>query len=223
MAHASSGEQVPRRYHSPVREQGARHTRERVIGAATARFLTLGYAATTMRAVARDAEVSLPTVELIFGTKPHLLRAAINVAIRGDDQPVPVLERDWATTAEAAESVRAFLEMVATVLADTAQRAAGLVVAALEAANVDMTLGELAEQLRRQRAHTATWIVDGVMQRSPIRADVDRGRAVDIVWVLMDPNVFCALTRHRGWSPKQFETWFVDSVERLLLPKSGRS
>jgi AcrR family transcriptional regulator len=38
-----------------------------------------------MRAIATEAQVSLPTVELLFGTKTQLLRAAIDVAIAGDD------------------------------------------------------------------------------------------------------------------------------------------
>ena len=34
----------------------------------------------------------------------------------------------------------------------------------------------------------------------------------------MDPVVFCRLTEERGWSPQRYERWFVDSVQRLLLP-----
>ena len=45
-----------------------------------------------MRAVAADAEVVLPTVELVFGTKAKLLKAVIDVAIAGDDEPVPMLD-----------------------------------------------------------------------------------------------------------------------------------
>jgi TetR/AcrR family transcriptional regulator of autoinduction and epiphytic fitness len=177
-----------------------------------------GYGGTTIRAVAGAAGVSVPTVELVFGTKPQLLRAAISFVIRGDAEAVPMLERDWAATAQAAGSVTDFLAIVGRVLTDAEQRSAGLVVAAFQAAQLDETMRPLADQLRAQRAETAAWIVDGLARRSSLRPDIDRARAIDTVWLLMDPHGFCALTRDRGWTPQQFERWFTDSVCRLLLP-----
>ena len=57
-----------------------------------------------MRAIAAAAGVAVPTVELGFGTKARLLKAAIDVAIAGDDEPVPVLDRAWADTARNART-----------------------------------------------------------------------------------------------------------------------
>jgi len=176
-----------------------------------------GYAGTTMRAVANAAGVSVPTVELVFGTKPTLLRAAISFAIRGDAEPLPVLERDWAATAQAAGSVTEFLAIVEPVLTEAERRSAGLVVAAFEATHMDESMHPVADQLRAQRAETAAWIVDGLITRASLRADVGRDQAIDTVWLLMDPHGFCALTRDRGWTPEQFGRWFTESVCRLLL------
>lgn len=163
--------------------------------------------------------MSVPTVELAFGTKPQLLRAAISFAIRGDADPVPMLEREWAARAQAAGSVADFLAVVGSVLAEAAQRSAGLVVAAFEAGQVDGSMRALANQLRAQRAETAAWIVDELMKRSPLRADVDREQAIDTIWLLMDPHGFCAVIQHRGWTPERFGQWFIDSVRRLLLAR----
>jgi AcrR family transcriptional regulator len=65
-----------RSYRSPAREHRARATRERILAAARTEFLRLGHAATTIGAVAAAAGVSVPAVELAFGTKPQLLRAS---------------------------------------------------------------------------------------------------------------------------------------------------
>ena len=214
---------VPKRsYRSPARERRARQTRERILAAARTEFLGSGYAATTLRAVARAAGVSVATVELLFGTKPALLRATISFAIRGDADPVPMLQREWALRAEATLSPEDFLAIVARVLTDSAQRAAGLVVAAFEAARADESMLPVARQLRAQRAETAAWIVDGVIERAPLRIDADRDIAVDTIWLLMDPHGFCALTADRGWTPAQFEQWFADSAGRLLLEPAAR-
>jgi TetR/AcrR family transcriptional regulator, regulator of autoinduction and epiphytic fitness len=203
-----------------TRERRARETRERILASASAEFVRSGYGATTMRAVAGAAGVSVPTVELVFGTKPQLLRAAISFAIRGDADPVPMLDRDWALRAEAAGSVADFLAIVGRVLTDAEHRSAGLVVAAFEAARVDESMRALADQLRAQRAETAAWIVDGLIKRSSLRAEIGRDRAIDTVWLLMDPHGFCALTRDRRWTPEQFERWFTDGVCRLLLAQA---
>lgn len=209
-----------RRYRSARREQRARETQQRILAAASSEFVRSGYSATTMRAVASAASVSVPTVELAFGTKPQLLRAAISFAIRGDAEPVPMLEREWATAAQAAGSVADFLAVVERILVKAAQRSAGLMVAAFEAAHVDESMRALAGQLRAQRAETAAWIVDGLNMRSPLRPEIDRDQAIDTVWLLMDPHGFCALTQHRGWTPEQFGQWFIDSVRRLILAPS---
>jgi AcrR family transcriptional regulator len=206
-----------RTYRSPTREHRARATRERILAAARAEFLRQGYTTTTIRAVAAAADVSVPTVELVFGTKPQLLHAAISFSIRGDDDPVPMLQRDWAATAATSRSVSEFLAIVARVLVEGAQRSAGLVVAALESAHQDESMRVLSDQLLAQRLETAAWIVDGMTARSPLRPKIDRDGAIDIVWLLMDPRVFCALTHERGWAPERFELWFTDSVARLLL------
>jgi TetR/AcrR family transcriptional regulator, regulator of autoinduction and epiphytic fitness len=208
-----------RSYHSPLREQQARRTRERIIVAAAEQFLASGYAATTMRAIATAAGVSVATIELTFGTKAQLLKAAIDVAIVGDDEPVPVLQRDWAAKAQEATTLAGFLAVVGEVLPDAARRAAGLVVA-YEAAATDASMRALADQLGKQRTITVGWIVDGIIDRAPLRAGISRDEAIDTVWLLLHPVVFCRLTRDRGWAPEQFERWFTDALVRLLLPAS---
>ena len=82
-----------RSYRSSRREAGARRTRRRILEAAGSAFVVGGYAGATIRAIAAEAGVSVPTVELLFGTKTRLLKAAIDVAIAGDDEAVPVLDR----------------------------------------------------------------------------------------------------------------------------------
>jgi len=211
-----------RRYHSPRREEQARGTRARITAAAADRFLAHGYAATTMRAVAADAGVAVPTVELAFGTKARLLKAAIDTAIAGDDEPVPMLAREWTARAQSATEPQAFVALFAAVLTDSAWRGAGLTLAALEAARVDDDIAAIATQLLRQRQTMATWLVDGLMQRSPLRTGVSRAAAIDTVWALMDPALFCRLAGDRHWSPARFRRWFPDATLRLLLPARGQ-
>jgi AcrR family transcriptional regulator len=209
---------IPKRsYRSERREQQARETRERILAVASAEFERRGYVATPMRAVAEAAGVSVPTVELVFGTKSQLLQAAISFAIRGDAESVPMLKRPWVERAQEASSVADFLEIVGRVLVEGEQRSAGLILAALEAANHDESMSALADQLRGQRAETAAWLVQELIGRASLRREITREQAIDTIWLLMDPHGFIGLTRHRGWTAEQFEAWFIDSVHKLLF------
>jgi AcrR family transcriptional regulator len=219
----AAGRRPTRRYRSPGREQQARHTRARIIAAAARQFLAGGYAATTMRAVAAAAGVALPTVELAFGTKARLLKAVIDTAIAGDDQPVPMLAREWAARAEATAGPAEFAAVVARQLTESAQRAAGLTLVALEAARADEDIAAVAAQMVSQRQVMATWVVDGLLRRSPLRAGMDRATAIDTIWVLMDPALFCRLTVDRRWPAARFRRWFADSALRLLLPVTDQA
>jgi AcrR family transcriptional regulator len=205
-------------YRSARRAEQARRTRAQVLAAATQQFVARGYAATTMRSIAEAARVAVPTVELIFGTKPKLLKAAIDVAIAGDEEPVPMFEREWAAAAAEAEDATSYLAIFAQALREAAIRSAGLIVVADEAARTDPDIGALSRRLSRQRVMTVTWIVDGLRERAALRAGMTRDMAIDVLWLLMDPVVFQRLTGDRSWTPAQFERWFTECASRLLLP-----
>ncbi|HEY3941749.1 MAG TPA: helix-turn-helix domain-containing protein [Acidimicrobiales bacterium] len=213
MAGGASAQRA-RRYRSPKRQDQARRTRRQILEAAGTQFRSFGYAGTTMSAIAAAAGVSVPTVELAFSTKAALLKGAIDVAIAGDDEPIPILQRPWATQSQETSAAEQFLAGVADVLVASAQRADALVLAAFEAARADQRLAPLAAQLKAQRTTTAAWIVDGIAARSELRTD--RAQAIDIVWLLMDPALFERLTADRGWTAQRYGAWFADSALRLL-------
>jgi AcrR family transcriptional regulator len=221
---AAVGGATRRSYRSTVREEQARLTRRRILDAARDAFVARGYAGTTVRAIAAGAGVSVPTVELLFGTKAAVLKAAIDVAIAGDDEPVPVLDRAWTKLARRAPGAEELLAVVVGVLGAAQERSAGLVLAALEASASDPDLAVLSEQLVGQRETTAGWIVDTLAAKAPLRSELGRQQAVETVWLLMDPAVFVRLTRHRHWSLRRYQDWVARSVRTLLLPDPpGRS
>ena len=152
----------------------------------------------------------------LFGTKARVLKAAIDVAIAGDDEPVPVVGRRWAEAASAAATADELLTIVAGVVAAAQARSAGLVLAVFEGSSTDPDLAELLDQMVAQRARTAGWLLDALARTAPLREGSSRQEAVDTLWVLMDPAVFDRLTRQLGWTVERYERWFACSVRRLL-------
>lgn len=70
-----------RRYKSPLREEQAQGTRDRILEA-TGRLLAGGLAGLSIPAIAREAGVSIPTVYRNFRTKQDLFEAIYPYAIR---------------------------------------------------------------------------------------------------------------------------------------------
>ena len=168
-----------------------------------------------MRGIAAEAGVAVPTLELRFGTKARLLKAAIDVAIAGDDEPVSVLDRAWAKEAVAAGTGAGLLAAAAAVVTAAQERSAGLVLAVFEGASVDPELAQLAAQMTAQRAATAEWLVDALSRIAPLRED--RQEAIETLWILMDPALFDRLTRQRHWTSERYQRWFARSAECLLV------
>jgi AcrR family transcriptional regulator len=224
MRMGSTQDKTTRSYRSSRREAGARRTRRRVLEAAGSVFVAGGYAGATIRAIAAEAGVSVPTVELLFATKTRLLKAAIDVAIAGDDEAVAVLDRSWTSAAIASASADEFLSIVASAIGAAQARSAGLVLAVFEGSSKDPELAELTEQMIRQRAITAEWIVDGLAGKADLREELTRQDAADTVWLLMEPAVFDRLVRHRHWTVDRYQDWFARTARRLLVadtPASG--
>lgn len=210
-----------RSYQSPWREGRARATRLRVLQAATSLFGERGYAGTTIRSVAGRAGVSVPTVEALFGTKGRLLKAAIDVAVAGDDEPVPMLERDWAEAATRAADPGSFLALLAAVVAPAQSRSSGLVLSVFEGAGSDSELAALAAQMTAQRVTMATWAVARLSALGALPADVSEQEAADTVFAIMEPALFDRLTRQRGWTLARYQDWIAWSLRRLLAADAG--
>src|SRR5207344_2971640 len=86
-----------RSYDSSGRLERARRSRADILDSARVLFLELGYAGTTMSAVADRANVSIETIYKSVGSKPALLKATLDVAIVGDDESAPMLRRELVT------------------------------------------------------------------------------------------------------------------------------
>src|ERR1700741_3223955 len=56
-------------------------------------FVERGFAATGMAEVAAASGVSVKNLYKVFGNKVGLAKAVFDVAIAGDDQPIPMVER----------------------------------------------------------------------------------------------------------------------------------
>lgn len=200
-----------RTYRSARRQEQAAQTRALVLAAAASRFAASGWAGTGMRDVARDAGVAVETVYASFGSKPDLLRAALQQAVVGDSQPVPLAGRpEFAVLGEGGLARRA--AAAASLLTQIHLRTADLQIALREAAAADAGLaGQLREDEERRRLDVQQGAT--LVARRPV-SDQER----DGLWAIVGPDVFRSLTALSGWTAVQYQDWLADLLVRLLGP-----
>jgi AcrR family transcriptional regulator len=198
---------VKRSYSSGLRTAQARQTRRSVVSAASQLFVSAGYGATTIDAIADAAGVSRKTVFTAVGGKVELLKLALEWAVAGDDMPVAVADRRGMQAVLTEDDPTVLLTGWATITAEIDARAARLFQALEIAAGTDVEAQALAEQFEHQRLDGARRIVDRVEGLDALNPNLTRDEAVDLAWLSTDPTLYDRLVRARGWSRKRFEEW----------------
>ena len=199
---------MTRTYRSTRRALQAQQTRAAVLAACGALFAERGWAATGVRDIASEAGVSVETVYATLGGKVALLTAALDGAVAGDDEPIPLSERP----AFLAMGEGGFDERVtaaAALITDIHVRTIGLQRALREGAGGEPALAELlTTQEENRRASTGQGMA--LVLRRPID---DRER--DLFWAQTCPEVFDALVNRSGWSAEQYAAWVASLIEEL--------
>lgn len=164
-----------------------------------------------MRDVAGAAGVAVETVYANFGSKADVLLAALDVAIVGDDLPIPVAERpEFAALGRGGLAERA--RAAARLVREINERTCGIQTALREAAAGDpesglsKRLGE-GEERRRFNVEQGLQLVAG---RSV--SDTER----DGMWAVLSMEVYRLLVGQSGWSASRYEEWLAEAIVRLL-------
>jgi AcrR family transcriptional regulator len=208
---------VKRRYESPRRREQARATRRAVLDAARELFVELGYAATTVDAIASRAGVSPETVYSAFKNKRSVLSELLDVSIVGDEAPVPLLERAWVQQMRDEQETKRRLAILARNGALILARIAPIYDVLRSAATVDPEIAVVWERYKTQRFEGQRVLLGILLRGAGLRPGLTRGAAVDTLFTIGSPETYSLLVRDRGWSQAQFERWYKDSLARLLL------
>jgi AcrR family transcriptional regulator len=219
-------EPVKRTYDNSRRQAQVRATRLKVIDAAKRLFVEDGYPATTIEAVADAADVALPTLYRLFGSKRALLAAVLDTAFGGDDEPIAFADRPAVRAARAEPDPTAMIQAFARIARQFMDRSSAILHVLATAANVDAEAAELLAEIRRQRHVGQSRIVAALYDRGALDPELDRSEAADIAYALLSPDVHRILTVDRGWSADRYERWLARSLRTLVRsdqPLSGRS
>lgn len=149
------------------------------------------------------------------GSKARLLELVRDVVIAGDDEPVPVADRPAHAETRAAPDPVSTLRLHARNVTTINCRYADLDEVLHQAADGEPSLRDLWDKSERQRLQAATLVIDDLLTKGTIA--VDRGMAIDLLWLLMAPDHLRRL-RRRGWNDDDYEHWLAQTLVGQLLP-----
>jgi len=192
-----------------IRAERAAATRTRIETAARNLFARRGYAATTLREIAAEADVAVQTVYAVYMSKANILRALIRQVTEDPAADAAFGEALAAHTVDGcigsfAHSIRLRWEAghdVVAILAD-AGSADTAIRAEAEVALVARRRG-IGELARRIAA------LDG-------RGPADTRRSAAILDALTLPEIFAELSAVHGWSADAYESWLATTLTSSL-------
>ena len=204
-----------RAYDASRRREQARGTHDRIVDAAERRFLRDGYVATTVAALAIDADVSADTIYKSFGGKPGLVRAIRAKALEGGGR-VPAEERSDAVHARAADG-REIIEAWGALTTEVMPRVAPILLLMRASAATDRGGQALLDELDADRLRRMTVNARGLRDGGHLRAGITLARAADVLWTYSSPEIYELLVLRRGWTPKRYGRFVATAMIDALL------
>lgn len=208
---------VKRSYDSNRRQAQARETRAAILDAARSLFLERGYAATTIGDIASAVGVSVETVYKAFANKAGLLKAMFDVAIVGDDAPIPFQQRETVARIRVEPDGRKKLEIYSNDYAERAEHAVPVQLLVRDAAASDPSARGVLDQLNEERLSGMTAFGEHLHESKVLRKGVRAADALDVLWLFTAPETYERLVIERGWTTRRFGRWIAQQLTAALL------
>ena len=208
---------VKRQYDGSRRRAASAQTKRRILDAALARFVDVGFHGTTIAAVAEQADVSVATVYELVGPKPAILRDLIEQAISGSDHAVAARDRDYVKAIAAEPDAANKLAIYAAAVTDIQQRMSPLFLALRDASSTDADAQAVWSEIAERRATNMRAFAGDLQGTGRLRTGLRVEDVADVIWATTSAEFYVLLTAERGWKPSQFEAWLTDTWKRTLL------
>jgi AcrR family transcriptional regulator len=204
------------------RQRKAQATRSQVLDAAEALFIRDGYAATTITAIAEEADVAVQTVYAVFRNKRSILTELLAARVVGDDEPAPLRERQEFQAVEAEADPRRQLTLLAVIATSIGSRIAGLYAVLAAAATADPEIADTYRRQQQARYADQRLIAHALARKGALRTGLTQAQATDIMWTLASPITYRTLVIERGWSADDYQNWLAGALAcSVLAPPSG--
>jgi AcrR family transcriptional regulator len=208
---AKDARKKPRPYRSTLRAKAAADTRRTILETAMRLFVEHGYGKVTVNDIAAEAALAAATVYASAGGKAAILATLIEEAM-GD----PIVEETLSAVRKSRSGEEVLRAAAHGVRVDN-ERYHDIVEVMKNAAAVDAAATDIL-----QRSDTGYRQALGVIARrlrtlKALKAGVNEGRAIDILWFFFGHEAWHLLTADRRWSWDEAERWLMEQACNALL------
>ena len=200
-----------------ARAEQARRTRRTVIEAATSLFLRDGFVTTTMSAIAAEAGVAVQTLYLSFRSKTAILVAAFDVAIAGDDEPMPLLERDWMRYVleepDGPLALSTFLEASTVIMSRTTP-----LYIVIRSAAADPDVVEFLVKNKTERHAHFSVVTKALASKPGFTSHLTLKQAADLLYTVHSEDTYAMLVHEQGWTSEEWNRWCLRTMLAELFP-----
>jgi AcrR family transcriptional regulator len=204
--------EVKRPYDATRRREQARARRLATVLAARDLFERDGFRLTTIAAVAARAGVSAESIYKGFGTKAALAKAAFDITVAGDDEPVPVADRPAMQAVRDEPDVRRKIEMFIGGLAQRQARSAKVQILIRDGRHVDDSLAPVWAKLNDEALAGMTMLARHLVDSGQLRAGVDVDEVRDVLWNYLAIDTYERLVLIRGWPLERYSAWLARTI-----------
>lgn len=202
----------------PIHSRRARAegTRLRVIRTAHKYFVERGYSGTRVADVAVASGVAVQTVYFRFHTKAELLQACYEVAVLGEETPLPPERQRWYQSFLEADSGPAALRHFAEGNTTIVVRVGALddvVRSALHEPDAAAVRAR-SEQLRRDGYRV---LCERLASRFGLRRSLDLAAATDLLLTFGGTSLYRSLVLEYGWPLPRYVDWLESTLAAQLL------
>ncbi|HEY7069785.1 MAG TPA: helix-turn-helix domain-containing protein [Acidimicrobiales bacterium] len=209
---------TPRETSGLKRDQArTRLARGAVVEAARSLFLDHGYGATTIDAISERAGVPPATVYRLFSSKHGILKSLLDVSIVGDDENVPMADREPVRTLLADHDPRDQLAGFVAITVQVNARVAPLYRILVSAAGTDPDAAQLLDTLTGQRQQGQRQIARSLARAGALRPGLRERDAADLIHAFLSPELYGLLVTDRAWKAERYRSWLVSTLVDQLL------
>jgi len=200
-----------RAYNSSVRRRQADETRSRIISAAQSLLFRKGFAGMTMDAVAREANVAVPTVYSWFGSKTAIVSAIIEHARFGQRY------KDALKHTLDAVDPRDRLKNAARIAASVYLSEDEILDCLRGAEALAPELARFSADLESHRYEAQRIVIQGLARGGHLHDDLEITKARDIMWSLTSRDLYRLLVKERKWTVEEYQRWLGDTLLSTIV------
>ena len=209
--------QKKRSYNSGSRQMQSQNTKNRILDSAKILFESKGFAKVTIEEIAREAQVSGPSIYAIFQSKRGVLLGLMDEALP-PEQHAALVEQ-----VKKEKCPRKRIEITATIsrqLYDAEKAQLGF----LQGASIlDPVFKELEIEREQRRYQRQKDSVEEIAHEQAFVDTLSLDKIRDIIWAFTGRDFYRMLVIERGWSSDEYEKWLAEALSKLLLVDSKHS